>query len=88
MSDSSPSVARERTSGNEPDDDHRRPLERAVPSLAPSIRKAGFWAGIGLPFLHVPLLLTGLSAALETLSFLGLVVLNLVALYVGHSYRR
>ncbi|SDQ87562.1 hypothetical protein [Natronobacterium texcoconense] len=73
---------------NEPDDDHRGALEQAFPSLAPSIRKVGFWAGIGLPFLHVPVLLTGLSTSIETLVFLGLLALNLGALYVGHSYRR
>ncbi|WP_335343076.1 hypothetical protein [Halomontanus rarus] len=47
----------------------------------------GFWTAIVLPFLHVPLLATGLSGSAETLTFLGLLALNLLALYVGHSHR-
>lgn len=63
-------------------------LERLSPTLAKPVRVASFWTAIVLPFLYVPLLVTGLSDAAETLTFLGLLVLNLLALYVGHSYRR
>lgn len=63
-------------------------LEDVVPSLAEPIRKAGFWAAIGLPLLYLPVLANGLSSSLEGALFLGLVALNLVALYVGHAHRR
>lgn len=66
----------------------RRPLERLVPHLIDAVRKTGFWTAIVLPFLYVPLLATGLSTAAETLTFLALLGSNLVALYVGHTYRQ
>lgn len=62
-------------------------LERIAPSMATPIRKTGFWAAIILPFLYVPLLATGLSSSSETKTFLVLLTLNLVALYVGHAHR-
>ncbi|APW98841.1 hypothetical protein CHINAEXTREME_14070 [Halobiforma lacisalsi AJ5] len=68
--------------------DHDRRLERAVPTLATPIRRAGFWMAVVLPFLSLPLLASGLSTGFQTLAFVGLVALNLVALYVGHSYGR
>jgi hypothetical protein len=36
----------------------------------------------------VPLLVTGLSTATETGLFLGLLAINLLALYVGHAHRQ
>lgn len=63
-------------------------LERYVPSVAKPIRVTSFWLAIVLPFFYVPLLVTGLSSGTETGIFLGLLVLNLGALYVGHSYQR
>lgn len=68
--------------------DEQRLLERRVPTLASRIRKAGFWAAIVLPFLAVALLLNGLSTPLETLAFLGVLGIDLLALYVGHAHRR
>jgi hypothetical protein len=68
--------------------DRDRILERLVPTLADSIRKTGFWTAIVLPFLYVPLLVTGLSTATETGLFLGLLAINLLALYVGHAHRQ
>lgn len=64
----------------------RRRLERAAPTIATSVRKTCFWGAILLPFLHVPLLLSGLAAPPETAVFFGLVTINFVALYVGHAY--
>jgi hypothetical protein len=61
------------------------PLAESV--LAP-VRAVGFWAAIGLPFLYVPLLLTGIETRYETMASLSLVVLNVAALVVGHTYRR
>jgi hypothetical protein len=65
-----------------------RLLERVVPTLAPPIRRAGFWTAIVLPFLYIPFLVTGLSTAAETGLFLGFLAMNLLALYVGHAYRQ
>lgn len=62
-------------------------LERHAPTLAKPVRMASFWTAIVLPFLHVPLLATGLSNSAETMTFLGLLGLNLIALYLGHSHR-
>lgn len=74
-------------SGDRRDDEHGA-LERAAPELASPIRAAGFWAAIAMPFLYVPLLATGLSSSLDGMLFLGLLVGNLLALYVGHAHRR
>lgn len=60
---------------------------RTFPSFAGPIRVASFWTAIVLPFLHVPLLATGLETAGETTAFLSLLALNLIALYAGHSHR-
>lgn len=63
-------------------------IERLFPTLADPIRKIGFWTAIVLPFLYVPLLVTGLSTATETGTFLILLAVNLLALYVGHAHRQ
>lgn len=55
-------------------------------SLVRSIEAAAFWTAITLPFLYLPLLLTGLSTGDRMVAFLGLVSLNVVALVVGHRY--
>ena len=63
-------------------------LENRVPTLAKPIRVTGFWGGIVLPVFYVPLLVTGLSTSFELVLFLGLVALNLLALYVGRGHRQ
>lgn len=91
---SSPPTTRDRSPPASPaaatdaQDSNRDTLERIAPALAKPLRVAGFWAAIVLPFLHVPLLATGLSNSAETFAFLALLALNLLALYVGHSHRR
>ena len=57
-----------------------------VDALTNPIRMVSFWMAVALPFLHVPLLLQGLHGPSETLTFLGLLALNLVALLVGHPH--
>lgn len=79
---------RRTASSRDEDTSDRRTLERIAPGLATPVRVMSFWMAIVLPFLYVPLLVTGLSDAAETVTFLGLFVANLVALYVGHSHRR
>lgn len=55
-------------------------------SVTAPIQMVCFWAAVALPFLHVPLLLRGLSDPSQTITFLGLLGLNMVTLLVGHSY--
>lgn len=55
----------------------------ANPATTP-LEVVGFWLAIVLPFLYVPLLVSGISL----ITFAGLVVLNLVALLAGHTHKR
>ncbi len=55
--------------------------------VAPPVQFVGFWAAISLPFLYLPLLSGGLDGA-ELTVFVGLLALNVVALFVGHGHRR
>ena len=58
-------------------------------TLARPLEFVGFWAAVALPFLYVPLLVqTRLQTPAETAIFLALLGLNVVALIVGHSYKR
>lgn len=54
----------------------RRPLEAV-----------GFWAAVALPFLYVPLILTGLGTRSTQLAATLLIGLHAVALVVGHRHR-
>lgn len=68
-----------------------QPLLRVSPSsswLSRPLTGFAFWAAIALPFLHLPLLVTGLETSRMTAAFLVLLGLNVVALVVGHSHRR
>ena len=49
-------------------------------------RALAFWTAVVLPFLHIPLLASGLEASSEWYAFLTLLALNAAALYVGHGY--
>lgn len=55
-----------------------------VETLLQPVHQLGFWAAIVLPFLHVPLLLTGLETQTRTVAFVLLLACNAVALLVGH----
>ena len=57
-------------------------------AITTPFQMVGFWMAVALPFLHVPLLATGLSNPSETMTFLALLGLNLVALVVGHTHNR
>lgn len=57
-------------------------------SLIEGVEATFFWTAVVLPFLHVPLLLSGLSTTPETVAFAALLGLNLLALVVGHHHRR
>lgn len=56
-------------------------------AIAPPIQFLGFWAAVSLPFLYLPLLSDGLLET-ELTVFVGLLVLHVTALVVGHGYRR
>jgi len=47
-----------------------------------------FWIAIALPFVHLPLLAQGLGDPAVTLTFLTLLAVNVLALYVGHDYNQ
>lgn len=50
-------------------------------------RAVAFWSAIALPFVYVPLLLTGVESTTESLVVLRLVALNAVFVVAGHSHR-
>ena len=49
------------------------------------VQVVAFWAAILLPFIYLPLLYGGLDGELWT--FVGLLMLNVVTLVLGHDYR-
>lgn len=80
---------------HEPAERRESPAERsriALPSeyylafATRTIETVAFWTAVALPFLYVPLFLSGLDTTSEALSFLGLLLLNVIALVVGHPH--
>lgn len=65
----------------------RLPTLRSPESVARPFVGLAFWAAIALPFLHLPLLVTGLETTRMTAAFLVLVGVNVLALVIGHGYR-
>ena len=67
---------------------------RALPSghylglLTGTIEMIGFWTAVALPFLYVPLLVTGLRTMPQRVTLVGLIALNIIALIVGHRHKR
>lgn len=62
-------------------------VETAVKKLLAPVQFVGFWSAIALPFGYLPLLYSGsISTSAEMLCLLF--VLNLVAMVVGHGYKR
>lgn len=54
--------------------------------LGSSITAIGFWSGILLPVVYVPVFLTGIDS-IDGLSLVGaLLTINVLALVVGHDY--
>ncbi|MFO7833276.1 MAG: hypothetical protein R6V31_04295 [Halohasta sp.] len=54
-------------------------------ALRATIRRVSFWAAILLPVVYLPLLSSGSGAETGSL-VLGLLALNLIALFVGHNH--
>lgn len=63
-------------------------VRRLRERLVGQVEAAFFWAAVVLPFLHLPLLLTGLETSSEAVTFTALLALNFVALVVGHRHQR
>lgn len=59
----------------------------AVPALLRPVEAAAFWAAVALPFLYLPLLLSGPTTDPQWTAALGLLGLHATALYVGRSHR-
>lgn len=59
---------------------------RSLSLLHRQVQAASFWTAVILPFLHVPLLLSGLDTTTDTSVFVALITLNLLALVLGHGY--
>lgn len=56
----------------------------SVPELASAIAtRVAFWLVVGVPFLYLPLLATGLDSPTSAAAFLGLLVVNLFALVLS-----
>lgn len=61
----------------------------AVPGyeiLLRSIEALAFWAAVVMPFLYVPLLLTGVDAPAERIAVAALVAVHVLVLIVGRRY--
>lgn len=56
-------------------------------TLLRPIEAAGFWAAIGLPFLYLPLVLTGVETPAEQLAAALLIAVHMVALFVGRRHK-
>ncbi|WP_181686328.1 hypothetical protein [Halorhabdus salina] len=56
--------------------------------LLEPVRGIAFWAAIALPFVQLPLLVSGLEEPSTAAAFLALLALNVFMLYVGHAYQR
>lgn len=63
-------------------------LDRYGTGLKSGVSSVAFWTAIVLPFLHLPLLATGLDRAPYTTAFAALVVLNVVAVVLGQPHNR
>ncbi|USZ70579.1 hypothetical protein [Natronosalvus halobius] len=54
--------------------------------LGETVTTVGFWVGTLLPFVYVPVFLTGLNSTTRLGIFFALVAFNVLALVVGHDY--
>jgi len=70
------------------DSDALPALGRYGAGLKTGVTTVAFWTAIVLPFLHLPLLLTGLQNASVQLAFVALVALNIVTVLLGQPHRR
>lgn len=62
-------------------------LERLARGLLRPVQFLAFWIGTLLPFTYVPILASG-TFSVRPLGFAALLVVNLAAMVLGHSYKR
>lgn len=67
---------------------HRRSFSRLRTKLAAPLRTISFWGAIALPAGLLWLLASGLESPTTLLVFVGLLALNVLALYAGHEYNQ
>jgi len=68
-------------------DSKNAPPPQAELLLQP-LQAAGFWAGVGLPFIYVPLVLQGLETKEVQITVAVLLALHVFALVLGRQYNR
>lgn len=61
---------------------------RLADTVKEPLQFVSFWAAIGLPLVHVGLLVQGLETTDRVVLFAALILVNLLALYVGHGYNQ
>lgn len=62
-------------------------LARVARGFLRPVQFLAFWIGTLLPFTYVPVLASG-TFSVRPLGFAALVVVNLAAMVLGHSYKR
>ena len=87
MSNHSP-LSNESLGPSSPETDRQRERRSLVRTVKGPAQFLSFWVAIALPFVHVPLLAQGLGDPSITLTFLALLSVNVVALYVGHGHNQ
>lgn len=56
-------------------------------ALVRPIEAIGFWAAVAMPFVYLPLLITGIDTTSEGIALIALIALHVLALIVGRRYR-
>ena len=56
-------------------------------ALLRPLQAIAFWAAVVMPFVYLPLFVTGIETASEGIALAGLIGLHVVALVVGRRYR-
>ncbi|KYH26541.1 hypothetical protein HAPAU_16400 [Halalkalicoccus paucihalophilus] len=74
-----------RTDAEQPSDQSDRFV---VSTLSRPIEAIAFWSAIALPFLYLPLLVSGLGSTAQLTAFLALLAIHAAAIVCGHRYNR
>lgn len=64
-----------------------RPRSEMPDRVTDPVQIIGFWLAVVLPFIHLPLLVGGLTSEGRQVLFMVLIALNLAAFYAGRNYR-
>lgn len=86
---STPSIHSESSSAaTDGDQSTDHPNRLAISTLSRPFEAAAFWSAIALPFLYLPLLVSGLGSSAQLTAFLALLALHAVAIVGGHRHNR